>query len=386
MTVELGNRKTLVIGTGIFILTLGWAFFLNQLGITPDMLLSSVGNLQSIGFVLSVNFAAFAILFSLTLGIITASADKDDRARVYVAAIVPSILACAISALLFSRFAQWYPLALFYFGAIPLMIETARMKRLELKNFVVFRSSFSGAQRGLQIMGIGILVTLALVALPQSQTLYGQFEDSLFQGKVIQQLDVQKITADFLITTQRNTLIQITESGSFTKLREKTDTDVTGFVSLMDQTLVNVNSQEYRDKINQQVKEEQKTIDTSAILSQIEKTVPGYATLKQYYWVIAAFLGSIIFFLMATFVIQPLSAVFGTLMFMFIPAETYGTEENPLPEPSSTTNPPVDPNAGWSAPAATDTTPAAPTFTHVEELPKESENLPPSPQESGSKL
>jgi hypothetical protein len=384
MSVELGTRKTFVIGTGVFILTLLWALFLDQLAITPDSLLSSVGNLQSIGFVLSVNFALFAIFFSATLALFTASSDKDDRARVYVATIVPSILACAISALLFGKFAQWYPLALFYFGAIPLMLETSRMKRLELKNFVVFRSSFSGAQRGLQIIGIGILVTLAIVALPQSNGLFSQFEGSLFQGKVIQQLDVQKITADFLITTQRNTLIQVTESESFTKLRSKTDSEVTGFVTLMDQTLDNVNSQAYRDAINQQVKDEQKTIDTSSILAQIEKTVPGYAALKQYYWAIAAFLGSLIFFMLATFVLQPLSAVFGTLLYMFIPAETYGEEDNTL----SASNPPSD-GTGWSAPAPApepDATPPAPVYTHVEEVPKEPDNHPPSPQEANSQL
>lgn len=381
MSVELGTRKTLIIGAGIFILTLLWAFFLNQMEITPDLLLLNVGNLQSIGFIFSVNFALFAIFFSATLALITASSDKDDRARVYVATIVPSILACAISALLFGKFAQWYPLALFYFGSIPLMLETSRMKRLELKNFVVFRSSFSGAQRGLQIIGVGVLVTLAMVALPQSQSLFGQFENSLFQGKVIQQLDVQKITADFLITTQRNTLIQVTESESFTKLRAKTDPEVTGFVTLMDTTLDTVNSQEYRDKINQQVKDEQKSIDTSSILTQIEKTVPGYSTLKQYYWVIAAFLGSVIFFLMATFVIQPLSAVFGSLLFQFIPAETYGMEDNTL----SSSNPPSD-GTGWSAPVAQDSTPPAPVYTHVEEVPPEAATTPPSPQDAGSKF
>jgi len=372
MSVELGTRKTLVIGTGMFILTLLWAYFLHQMEITPEILLLNVGNLQSIGFILSVNFALFAIFFSATLALITASADKDDRARIYVATLIPSILACAVSALLFGKFAQWYPLALFYFGAIPLMLETSRMKRLELKNFIVFRSSFSGAQRGLQMMGIGVLVTLAIVALPQSNGLFSQFENSLFQGKVIQQLDVQKITADFLITTQRNTLIQVTESQSFSKLRSKTDPDVTGFVTLMDQTLDTVNSQEYRNKINQQVKEEQKTIDTSSILGQIEKTVPGYSTLKQNYWIIAAFLGSIFFFIMATFVIQPLSAVFGTLLFQFIPSETY-EEETP------------NASTGWSAPKSKDNS-RAPVYTHVDDEPRYNRNTPPSPQDAGSKF
>ncbi|MEK6970847.1 MAG: hypothetical protein AABW68_04115 [archaeon] len=377
MSVELGSRKTIIIGAAVFILTLVWAFFLDQLAITPDSLLFSVGDLQSIGLFATVNFALFALFFSATLALITASADKDDRARVYVSTIVPSILACAVGALLFGKFAQWYPLALFYFGAIPLMLETSRMKRLELKNFVAFRSSFSGAQRGLQILGIGILVTLAIVALPQSQGLYGQFENSLFQGKVIQQLDVQKITADFLITTQRSTLIQVTESEPFTKLRTKTDPEVMGFVSLMDTTLDTVNSQGYRDKVIQQVKDEQMNIDTSSILSQVEKSVPGYSTLKNYYWVVAALLGSILFFAMATFVLQPLSAVFGTLFYLYIPAETYEETIPSEPAPAETT--------GWSAPP-TDTMPPAPVYTHVEETPAKQANTPPSPQDAGSKF
>jgi hypothetical protein len=372
MTVELGTRKTLIIGAGVFLLTLAWALFLHGMGVTPDTLLGSVGNLDAISFIFTTQFGLFALFFSANLALITASADKDDRARVYVATVIPSLLACAVGALLFGGFAQWYPLALFYLGAIPLMLETSRMKRLELKNFVVFRSSFSGAQRGLQVIGVGVLVTLAIVALPQSSGLFSQFENSLFQGKVIQQLDVQKITADFLITTQRNTLIQVMESDSFGTLRTKTDPEVTGFVTLMDQTLDNVGSQEYRDKINQQVKDEQKTIDTTSILAQIEKTVPGYSTLKKHYWAVAAFLGSIIFFLMVTLVIQPLSAVFGTLLYQFIPAETYGEE-------------PQNPSTGWSAPS-TDTMTSAPVYTHVEEVPDGNGKTPPPSQDAGSKF
>jgi hypothetical protein len=364
MSIEWGSRKTLLMGGAIFLFTVLWAFFLDQLAITPDSLLANVGNIQTIGFIFSVPFAGFVLFFALTLGTITASSDKDERGRVYVAVLVPTIIACAISALFFSKFAQWYPLALFYFGSIPLMLETSRMKRLELKNFVILRSSFSGAQRGLQILGIGVLVTLAVVALPQNQTLYEKFEEALFQGKVIQQLDVQKITADFLITTQRNTLIQVTESDSFGLLRQKTDSEVTNFVTLMDQTLETVNSQEYRNKINTQVKDQQNQIDTQSILNQIQKTVPGYGALREYYWAIAAFMGSILFFLAATFIIQPLAAVFGTVLYFIIPSETYGMEQNPSPETASPTT------GGWKTTAPESSAPT-PTYTHVEEFPKE---------------
>ncbi|MEK6821388.1 MAG: hypothetical protein AABY11_03245, partial [archaeon] len=155
------TRKSLIIAGGVFLFTLAWTFFLNQLGLTPDTLLAGIADLDFIAFILSLPFVLFAVTFSLTLALISASADKDDRGRIYAATIIPSLLATAIGAFLFPSFAQWYPLALFYFGSIPLILETSRMKRLELKNFVFFRSSFAGAQRGLQVLSIGILVTLS---------------------------------------------------------------------------------------------------------------------------------------------------------------------------------------------------------------------------------
>ncbi len=374
------QQKPLLIGALVFITTLGWVFFIDQMRITPDLLLTSIGNVQVLGLFLSVAFAGFVFMFCSTIGLITAYADKDDRTQVYLATIIPSVLACGISALLFSNFAQWYPLALFYFGSIPLMIETSRLKRLELKNFVIFRSSFSGAQRGLQVIGIGVLVSLAVVALPQSTTLYKGFEDSLFAGKVIQQLDVQKITTDYLITTQRNTLLQIINSDSFSTLRGKTDQEVLSFVQLMDATLANVNSPEYRDKINEQVAQQQKNLDTQELLSQIQSKVPGYGTVKDYYWAVAAFLGSTLFFLVAMFVLQPFSAVMGSVIYTLIPdgtsSPTYssqGSEHNTsggwaTPE---TTPAHQEQSTGWDSPtnisSEENVKTQTPTYTHVEE-------------------
>lgn len=383
------QQKSLVVGVAIFILTLGWTFFLDQMKISPDFLLTSIGSVQVFNLFLSVSFAGFAVLFAATIGLITASADKDDRTRVYLSTIIPSLLSCAVAAIIFSHFAQWYPLALFYFGSIPLMIETARLKRLELKNFAVLRSSFSGAQRGMQVIGIGVLVTLAVTALPQSGALYEGFESSLFTGKVVQQLDVQKITADFLIATQRNTLKQVVDSESFQTLRTNQSPDVVSFVQLMDATLENVNSPAYREQIIQNVMTQQEKLDTQALLSQIQSKVPGYGALREHYWALAAFLGSLVFFMIGMFVLQPLSAVFGSVIYTLIPdghtitaasealstnATSGGGWATPEITPSSST--------GWEAPAEAasissepNATPNVPTYTHADD-PTPTENTP----------
>ncbi len=380
------QNKAIAVGASIFILTLGWAFFLDQLRVTPDFLLASIGSVQVLGIFLSVSFAGFAILFAATLGLITAFSDKDDRTRVYIATIVPSLLASAVSAIIFANFAQWYPLALFYFGCIPLMLETARLKRLELKNFAVVRSSFSGAQRGLQVLGIGVLVTLAVTALPQSSQLYSGFEESLFAGKVVQQLDVEKITADFLISTQKNTLTQVSESESFIKLRTLNDTDAKAFVELVDATLANVQTAAYRESVIKQIATHQGNLDSQTLVAQIQNRVPGYGALRDYYWALAAFLGSLVFFLVAMLVLQPLSAVFGSVIYTFLP-DGYATPASPILSASASSGggwatPEVTPQSysepapsGWEAPAAEaasisnepDAQPAVPTYTHVDE-------------------
>ncbi len=374
------QQKSILVGVSLFVLTLGWAFFLDQMGITPDFLLTSIGNVRILELFFSVAFAGFAILFSTTLGLITAYADKDDRTRVYLASIIPSLLASAVSAIIFTNFAQWYPLALFYFGCIPLMIETSRLKRLELKNFAAIRSSYAGAQRGIQIIGIGVLVTLAVTALPQSSALYDTFESSLFAGKVVQQLDVQKITADFLITTQKNTLNQVVNADAFVQLRDNTDPEVQAFVQLMDATLQNVNSTEYRDKIIAQVNSQQEKLDTQALLSQIQNRVPGYSELREYYWALSAVIGGLIFFGVASFVIQPLSAVFGSVIYTALPDGHLVRQAYSMPEPvsggwSTPETTPAQPSTGWEAPpeeaasisSQPDTQPAVPTYTHVDE-------------------
>jgi hypothetical protein len=373
------RQKSILVGAGLFVLTLGWAFFLDQMGVTPDFLLTSIGNVRILELFFSVAFAGFAILFSTAIGLITAYADKDDRTRVYVATFIPSLLASAVSAILFTNFAQWYPLALFYFGCIPLMIETARLKRMELKNFATFRSSYSGAKRGIQIIGVGVLVTLAVTALPQSSALYDSFESSLFAGKVVQQLDVQKITADFLITTQKNTLNQVVSADAFMQLRDNTDPEVQAFVQLMDATIQNVDSSEYRNKIIEQVTNQQEKLDTQALLSQIQNRVPGYSALREYYWALSAVLGGLIFFAVASFVLQPLSAIFGSVIYAALPDGHLTRNAYVLPEPVS---------GGWATPETTpvqqtgwdaqpeeaasissqpDAQPAVPTYTHVDE-------------------
>ena len=266
------------------------------------------------------------------------------------------------------------------------MLETARLKRLELKNFAVVRSSYSGAQRGLQVLGIGILVTLAVSALPQSATLYSGFEESLFAGKVVQQLDVQKITADFLISTQRNTLVQVSESETFQALRLNTSPDVVSFVALIDATLDNVQSAAYREKIIAQIAHQQTTLDTQTLINQIQNRVPGYSALRDYYWAIAAFLGSLTFFLTAMFVLQPLSAVFGSVIYTLVPigngtttptsaSSSLETSAGGWATPEMTPKPKDTPSfTSWEAPAESpsissepNAQPEVPTYTHVEE-------------------
>lgn len=327
-------KKPLLVGGFLFLLTLGWTYFLEQLAITPQSLLEGVGHAEELGFILTFPFAAFVLLFAATIGLITAYSDKDERSRVYKAILLSILFATTLAAIAFNHFAQWYPLALFFFGSIPLMIETARLKRLELKNFVVPRSAFSGAQRGLQIMGIGVLVTLAITALPQNDTLYKNFEDSFFSGKVVQQVNVEKLTTDFLISTQRNTLTQVLNTDSFQKLRTSSSPDDLEFVALMDQTLANVNSTGYRDQVNAQVKDQQKQINPQALVEQLQQTIPGYTTLKTNYWAIAAFLASLVFFMVALFILQPLAALFGTGIYALIPMDGAGSSTG-MPASSS---------------------------------------------------
>ncbi|MDP2666717.1 MAG: hypothetical protein Q8P05_04455 [Candidatus Diapherotrites archaeon] len=377
-------HKPLIIGALVFLTTLAWAFFLNELRLTPDQLLTAIGNVDALSVLISGTFVLFAVFFSLTIGLFTAYSDKDERGRVYIATLIPTILALAIAAVVWGNFAQWYPLSLFYLGSIPLMLETTRIKRMELKNFPVFRSSFNGAQRGLQILGVGVLVTLALFAAPQGDALYHDFEASLFGGRILSQLDVDQVTADFLIQSQRNTLTQITTSVDFQNLRGSSDPDAQSFVQLIDLTLASLDDPSYRAAILAQVREQQSQLDPQAIVAQVQDKVPGFTFVRENYWVFAALLGSLLYFLAATFIIQPMATVFGTIASNYIPKETYiptspiaGWEQDvrqDAPEPVPET--PSSPSSwSYSPPPTTDDV-STPTYEHVEEPPADA---PPAP-------
>lgn len=366
------DRKSIIIGVSLFLFTLAWAYFLNELAIIPDQLLTGVGQIALLTKLITIPFVGFAFFLSLTLGIISAYSNKDERNKVYVTTIVPSLLAAIMGAILFQNYSQWYPLAIFYFGAIPFMIEYSRIKKIELQNFVSIRSNYSATKRGLQIIGVGVLVTLALFALPQQDLLYKGFEEALFSGEIISNLDVEEASVDFLISTQKNILTQITELKSYQALTQKDDTDAQSFTKTIEATLTAIDAPEYRKQAASELKEQQQKLDTTQILIQVEKTIPGFGLVRDYYWMIASIVGSLLFFILSTLLLAPLGGILGTIVEKIIPADTIGTNQNGKPsernkksEDTGATDPSVF--YGDSKPA----TPIAqtPTYEHKEETP-----------------
>jgi hypothetical protein len=324
MTVS--NRKSIVVGAALFIFTLAWAFFLNEMGIIPDQLLTGIGQIGLLTKLLTTSFVGFAFFFSLTFGTIAAYSNKDERNKVYVTTIVSGLLAVIIGAVMFPKFSQWFPLAIFYFGAIPFMIEYSRIKKVELKNFVSLRSNYAASKRGMQIVGIGIFITLALFALPQQDLLYAGFEEALFSGQIISQLDIDEVSVDFLISTQQNILTQITALSSYQALTLKDDADAQAFTQTIEATKNTIGTSEYRDQVSAELKEQQDKLDTDAILSQVKKTIPGFGLIQDYYWMIASVVGSVLFFVMSSILLAPLGGILGTIVEKIIPENGFSTK------------------------------------------------------------
>jgi hypothetical protein len=320
------TRKAMVVGILVFVFTLAWGFFFSTLQLTPTDLLSTAGNLGAANKILTLNFIAFILFFSLAVGTIMVYASKDRKRTAIIISLIPTLIAFAILAFAFKVFMSWILLGVFYAGCIPLVVYTAHVKQQEMRVLPVLRSNFSVSHRWMQILGLGIIVTLAVTALPQQATLYDSFEKSLFSGDIIRSLNVETASADFLIHSQKDTLTKLTESNEYVALAAKQDPEDQQFVSLMQNSLQKVDSPSYRAEVEQEVRNQKNALNTDSVIAQLRDKLPQFKLLKDYYWLIASVLGSILFFAVATLIIQPLSAVAGILMDRFIPGEA-----EPLP-------------------------------------------------------
>ncbi|QQR93001.1 MAG: hypothetical protein IPJ89_02020 [Candidatus Iainarchaeum archaeon] len=358
------SRKALVVGILIFVFTLAWGFFFSTLELTPDALLSTTGSLGSLAKVLTLNFLAFAIFFSLAIATIMVYANKDMKRTAILISVVPTLVAFLLLGLIFPAFASWFILGIFYVACIPLMVITSHVKQQEMKILPVLRANFSVSHRFMQILGLGVIVALAFSAFPQSTKLYVGFEQSLFSGDIIKSLDVESASADFLIKSQKETLTLLTQSPEYVAVAAASDPEDVQFTSLMQASIQKVDSPAYRAQVEDEVRNQKKSLRTDDVIAQLKTKLPQFQLLQQYYWLVASFLGAIIFFVAATFVIQPLTAVLGVGMDRFIPGEAEPLiVEEPVAQPPTQAVEQPFPAAPLSpdAPLVSDSTPMSPS-------------------------
>ena len=340
------SRKAMVVGFLVFVFTLAWGFFFATMEVSPLTLLSTTGGLAAFNKLFSLSFLVFALFFALALATIATYANKDLKQVATIIGLIPSIIAFAILGIAFPIFMQWAPLAIFYLAVIPVVVFTSHVKQQEMKILPILRSNFSVSHRTMQILGLGVIVTLAFYALPQQDKLYTEFEQSLFSGDLIKSLDVETASADFLIKTQKDTLTRLSESPEYIAISESPDTQDIQFTSLMQASLARVDSASYRAQVEEEVREQKRTLKTDDVIAQLKNKLPQFQMIQDNYWIIASFLGAIIFFVAATFVIQPLTALMGVAMDRFIPgeAEPLIVEEPPAQPPQMPVyEPPVSP-------------------------------------------
>lgn len=365
------SRKAMVVGFLLFAFTMAWGFFFSTLELTPMNLLSTTGSLGAFNKIITLNFFVFALFFALCLATIATYANKDLKQVAILISLIPSVVAFAILALAFPIFAQWAPMAIFYLATIPVVVITAHVKQQEMKILPVLRSNFSVSHRTMQILGLGVIVTLAFYALPQQDKLYTQFEQSLFSGDLIKSLNVESASADFLIKSQKDTLQRLSDSTEYQAIFNSPDTQDQQFVQLMQTSLQRVDSPAYRSEVEEEVRTQKRSLKTDDVIAQLKTKLPQFQLLQQNYWIIASFLGAIIFFVAATFIIQPLTALLGVAMDKFIPGEA---------EPLMVEEPPAQPPYGGVMETTTET-PTIPTSSSFSppmgspEVPRQNGNM-----------
>jgi hypothetical protein len=263
------GKMPITAATSIFASTLLWAFFFGLTGIGANDLFTFKLHII-LGKALTTNMLLFLLTFSLPIALMAAFAKRMEKANLIIFSIFPSILALIIAMAVFQQLQSLWIIAVFYLVAVPLVIENASVKYLELKRRITARTMWSATGRAIALISIGLIALSALTIIPGHEQYLERFEEffmdfahGITSGQ--NQETISSGAADIFIAAQVKTLDQVVEDPSFEKLRGKTDPDVIEFVATADIIADYFKSPEYAQEIEETFRE-----GTSSIVEEID--------------------------------------------------------------------------------------------------------------------
>ena len=314
---EFGKEEIAAIAI-IFLTTILWASFLGLSGIAANDFFTFKIDIVA-EKLMNLNTALFFFALPLPIVAMAAFAKRCDKASLMIFSFISSLLGLLIAMFIFPNLQGLLLLALFYLVSIPLVIEVAVTKKTELKKWVAPRTMLSSMGKTITLLSIGFVVLSALTILPIQDEYIGKFE-GMIEGFAAElttgnsQSTISSEATDLFVNSQIATVDTILENPVFEKLRQKQDLDVMAFVLLADQAKDSLNSDEYRQQVEEKFRQSSSSIAQNIdIMEMIKKQFPWFELLERYLWLFHALAIIGIFSLIANIICKPMAAVYGSI-------------------------------------------------------------------------
>ena len=312
------NSKKLFLGIPIIASILLWSYFLKASGFSLLEFLTIADLSQALQVLLSFNFILFVLLFPMTYAIIFSMASFIEKKELRIIATASSILGLIAAMFLFLGTGMII-IGAFYVIGLILAIETAYIKLEELKKFVIPRMNSDAGRTALLLVGIGVFAFTALSVLPEQEKYLNETEKSLAKLVSDESLGtgLSESLADIYIQTQKQQLEELTSSSQYTDLKTVSDPKAQNLVLYMETIKQQISSPAYKEQVKTQIIQSQGKLsqeqNVEQVFERVRKSLPFYSFVEEYFWLIAAFILTSFYFLIANTIVLWLAIIYGTI-------------------------------------------------------------------------
>ncbi len=311
----------------VFVFTLAWIFFANASGFSLKQALFLEKYNETISTMLSQNFLLAFILFPLPFVFAALATKRMKKKIAMIYCTAAAAVATITGFIVFPVVSAHILLFVFYVLSFFVVIETADLGFKELKRFITARAVGNAVNKANIIIALGLCIVSAQIVMPDPSYVTS-LEKALTSGisnQKINGIDLTEIGTNQVIQTQKQSLAVLTKNPLFEKLRTKQYPDVNAYVEAIDLLYANIDSEAYRQSVQEQVKQNQDKLFQSTDFSnafEIAKTqFPQIKTFEEFLWLFEAILVASIFLPLANIILGPLSMFFAAIFDKLLPSE-----------------------------------------------------------------
>jgi len=318
------GKPQIAAAVAIFLSTLFWAIFFGMTDIgVNDLFTFKLHIVMAKAF--SVNMLLFLLTLMLPTAIMAGLLKKMGKANLVLVSMVSSLLALVVAMAFFPSIQSLWILAVFYIISVPVSIEHASAKYLELKKTVTARVSWAAASRTASLLSVALIILSISTIMPQHEQYLERFEDffmefayGLTAGQ--SQRTISSGATEIFVEAQIETIDQVLETPQFLTLREKTDPDVIAFVLAANGVAQYLRSPEYKQQMEERFSEGTTDIIAEMDLLEVMKQQFPFIKALEEYMPLGMWLGLLhalslagLFSLVTMFICKPMAVAYGLI-------------------------------------------------------------------------